>query len=784
MKTIIRNFISLLRRFKVATILNILGLTVAFAAFILIMIQVKYDLNFNRNIPNAGNIYRLELRMQDQWVAITPRPFADLFINSSPHVVDGSYHFAMAPEIVVGVDKGNVREMFWQNLYLVLPNHMNVFSFNMVEGDAGSIEAPGTLLIPESMARKVFGDEPAVGKLFYLEESFLVEQETWTIGGVYKDFPDNSSVKNYLYASVQDNHKEIWGDWSYCTFIVLDDPANMERVMANYMENHHEEMNQKLTLAQSALKVRLVPFTDLHFTQGVLYDLVDKSSRQTIYVLIDISIILLFIAAINYTNFSMALTPIRIKSINTQKVLGAGQAMLRWGLLFETVTICLLSFFLALFLVHLFSVSSLHNLVSAEVSLSDHAFLIVATAGISLIVALCAGLYPSFYITSFSPALVLKGSFGMSPKGKQLRNTLVAFQYISSFVLIICAAFIYLQNRYMVNNNLGYDKGQVLVSTINDNVRTGKNVLQNELLAYSGIESVSFVQDLMAAGEMYSLYGRDFRQDQDIQYYNLCVDPAFFDVMGIQVTEGRPFRMEDAQHDGALVFNKMAKDAYNLELGEKIGDEEIIGFMQDIPFTSYRMEMAPMAFQVTKDDWFTPGFVLIKTRPGVDLQQTMDYFRNTLTNIDNAYPFKMWFYDEVVQQMYEKENILMKLIGLFSLIAIFISIVGVFGLVIFESEYKLKEIGVRKVLGSTTGAILLDYNKNYLLIVSGCFVVAAPLAWYGVSRWLENFVYKVPIYLWVFALAFLFVSLITIATVTYQNWRAANTNPVNTLKSE
>jgi putative ABC transport system permease protein len=275
--------------------------------------------------------------------------------------------------------------------------------------------------------------------------------------------------------------------------------------------------------------------------------------------------------------------------------------------------------------------------------------------------------------------------------------------------------------------------------------------------------------------------------DKDIQYKLIPVSPSFLETMGVRPVEGRTFREEDARSPrGAYVFNEKARTTYGLVLNEQINNIEIVGFIPDILFASLRSEMPPLALLVcgANDRWSTLRYAYIRVKAGTDMRAAIDHVRTTLKAFDNAYPFDVRFYDEVLQRTYEKERNFSTLISLFSLVAILISIVGVFGLVVFDSEYRRKEISLRKVFGSTTGEILLLFNKTYLRILVLCFVVAAPVAWYAVSRWLENFAYRTPLYWWVYVSAFVLVALLTIATVTFQNWRAANMNPAEGIKAE
>lgn len=384
----------------------------------------------------------------------------------------------------------------------------------------------------------------------------------------------------------------------------------------------------------------------------------------------------------------------------------------------------------------------------------------------------------------------MKGSFGLSPKGRVLRSTLVSVQFIASFILIIGSLFMFLQNRYMQNTPLGYDKDELIVIELNGKINQNLDVLASEVKTFSGIEDITYAEQILSSQDFYMGWGRRYK-DQEINFQCIPVSPSFLRVMGIDITDGRDFRPEDDLKDtGCYIFNEKARELYHLELGEKIDGSEIIGFIPNVKFASFRNEVSPMTFYVWgKYRWGSENSkyykaAYVKVKAGSDLRAAMKHVQASLTKIDQVYPFKTTFYDEILQQTYERELKISNLITLFSVIAIFISIVGVFGLVVFESEYRRKEVAVRKVLGSSTSQILVMFNKSYLIILTICFILSAPVAFYGVYRWLENFAYRTPMYWWVFVAAFMIISVITFTTVTFQNWHVANSNPVDSIKAE
>ena len=777
MKTVVRNFISVLRRFKMATLLNILGLSIAFAAFMVIMMQLDYDWNFARMHKHSDRIYRLEMLLEKGGQVVLPRPMVEKFAQSSPHILAGTA-CGFWGKNVFSVETHGAKNSFEEELIVARPEFTDVFEFDILYGTDKALTDPDKVLISESLSKKFYGNEPAIGKIIYLDTAAL------TVGGVYKDFPLNALLKNAVYMPIRmEQDLNEWRNWGYHCYIRVDAPENSTSLIENFKKNFDPALLADGFQWVVDTDYRLTALTDIHFCNDVSYDSsIPKSNRQTLPILFAIALVIIIVAAINFTNFSTALSPIRIKSINTQKILGGSERFIRFSLIMEAVSICVASFLIAILFVVLLSDTPVRNLLQADPSLSAHPFIVGGTLLLALLTGFIAGLYPAYYVTSVSPAIVLKGSFGLSPKGRKLRNALIGVQYLASFTLIIGAFCMYLQNKYMQNSELGYDKERLIVSDINPTIEKNIDAFTNQLKSLAEVEDVSYSHALISSQDQY--WGRNVAfHDKKLSYQCLVVEPSFVRLMGIPVLDGRDFLQEDKQKEGgALIFNERARDEYQLKIGDNVAGSEIVGFAPDIKFASFRTEVVPMAFLVGGNR--EPEYAYIKIKKGADMQKVKNQIHQVMDTFDKGYPFHIQFFDNIFEDTYEVERKLGSLVLLFSLIAILISVVGVFGLVIFESESRRKEIGVRKVLGSTTHQIILLFNKTYIRILCVCFVIAAPIAYYVIIRWLENFAYKTPIYWWIFAMAFALVTVITIFTVTFQNWRVANANPVNSIKVE
>ena len=795
MKLMIRNLLYLFKRFKTAVVLNLFGLTIAFAAFLLIVMQVDYEMNYDAMHSKSGRTFRLEANHGEfEHNAIHCLMFSDAFVNSSAHITDYSYRYPFYGgerycQIDEVDDQGEVK-VFKENFQLCLPNISDVFDFHMKEGSVECLSIPGSVLIPESVAKRLFDKQSAIGKRIRMSGSSgwqPVSTTILTIGGVYKDFPGNTTVQNRIYVPMDqlDLLKSSWQMYANEIYVTLDDPRNKEEVLDHFNKTFDFAKSQMGSAQEIAL--RLTPLKEVYYTHDTTFDFNPKGHRETNYVLLGIAFLILFIAGINFTNLTTSLIPLRLKTINTHRVLGCSIYKLRAISLIESIVICLISYILALFIVNDLSYTPIANWVDADIRLSQYKGLILLTALIAILTGCLAGLYPAIRSTSYAPALVLKGSFGLSPKGKKVRVALIGFQYTVSIALIIVTLFMGLQNHFMTSSEqLGFNKDQVAIVNLTPEIYAKhKPQYIQKLKDYPGIEDVAFsVYELSKEDDMIDLeYAR--HEDKDVFFKVFYASENFLSVMDIQVEEGRDFTREDlnkAQSD--YIINPAAERDFHLHPGDRFNDRTVLGVSKDFRFNSCRIASSPFVFALNNDIPNPKLVSYIRFNSKTNLQEAVAHVRETLKEIDPTFPFEISFYNTILNNLYQKEQTLGKLISLFGIMAILISIVGVFGLVLFETQYRRKEIGIRKINGATTGQILLMFNKTYIRIVSVCFIISIPIAWMGTQQWLENFAYKTPLHLWVFIVAFLIILSVTIGTVTFRNWQAANENPVNSVKSE
>ncbi|MBR2234896.1 MAG: ABC transporter permease [Prevotella sp.] len=795
MKTIIRNFTSIFRKFVAASLLNLLGLSLAFASFFVIMTQVTYDLGYNKSFAEHEKLFRLTMELgagMEDYGTTLPRPVIEQLASASPHVTAYGIKQGWTNNDQFVVDE----QEYSLTLTYGIHDFLSVFKPTVIDGDLAGLQRDGNIVLTQTEAVRIFGDTGAVGKtLKYKWENNVF----YNVCAVIGDYPENNLLHGSCFIGVNSNEGN-YRNWNYDAYIRVDDAQNLPTVLKamrqKAIELFKEDFNLTSPKEAEALQVILTPVADTHFSKDLNKNFTGSNSvnRNSVYLLICFSLLIVVIAAVNFMNFSLAETPMRIRSINTQKVLGATTASLRGSLIAEAVIVSLMAFVLAMALVYLAHDLGLQDLVQGSILLQDHRGLVGLTLIISIVVGLLAGAYPAYYVTSFPPALVLKGSFGLSPKGRVLRTILICLQFVVSFMLVIGVGIMYLQSYFIYHTDYGFDKDEVMVVPTAPDTRNHADAIDADLRKIPGIEGASLAQSVLGCSDRYQTWGRG-SDDKHMTFTCIFVDWRFLDVMGIDIVEGRNFRETDGD---VYIFNESAKKKYPwLTIDEPINDEDmpVIGFCEDIKYSSLRVDdsQQPIAFLVPHPNnyYWNNGFwrnvLMVRVAKGVDKREAKQKVLATVLKYehDNKLTVNdLHYMDDKLEESYRQERLFTKQILLFSLLAILISIIGVFGMTMFESEYRRKEIGIRKVFGSSTKEILMMFNRRYLYILLGCFVVAAPIGYMVGVHWLEGFAVRTAISPLLFVVSFLLIALITMLTVTYQSWKNANENPAGSIKNE
>ena len=776
-----------LSRFKSATLLNLIGLSVAFASFLIIMAQVRYDLTFDKGYPNSGSIYLIDLwnplsksyrNMQSQFLM-------DEIRQASPLIRQSAFINRRDNQAEFFDPRKDSETTFTEAFISGASTLPELFGLQWIEGNPSDFQAPNTVLLSESTARRLFGDESPVGKQLGCIRSTEAEAVYLQVVGLYKDLPENSSLPNGILLNSE--HDVIPGkqNFLYTLYLQIDTPeqaAQVEQLLATRYpdwEPHTDSLQNR--------PVRIVDLHDYYFipANGTR----SQGNLTTDYALIAVALLILTIAIINFINFSTSLIPKRIRNINTRKVLGSSRAALRFEQIAEAMILALLAGGVAILIVALVADTRFASLLVADIHPSKIGGLLVLTLGIALLCGLIAGLYPAFYSTSFPTALVLKGSFGLSARGRQLRMALIGFQYFISLVLIIVASLIYHQYSFMRNHDIGLTCDNILSTQISARMSQQRDVIAQKLKENPNIQDVTF--SFVSLANPSSMKWSMPYLNQKIQFTAFPVAPNFPSFMNLPIIEGRDFRELDRQRNGTFLFNRTAQEQFGIHIGTHIanptgGSGEIVGITEDFNLKSLYYSIEPMALYVFQDTLSWPLLQLyVKINP-VQLESTRQYIEQTLLSFDPSTRnvINVEFLDAQLEQHYRSEKKLASLIFTFSLLAILICSVGAFGLILFETQYRRKEIALRKTFGATVADILAMFNRRYVTIVLICFVLAAPTAYFISTRWAQNFAYKASFNGWLFLLALAIVLLITLGTVTWQSYRSATENPAQAIKQE
>ena len=805
----IRNFLTLLRRYTTSSVLNIVGMAVAFAAVYLIAVQVKFDLSYNRVIKNSERIYRLEYPSwsgDGTWDCTWNRQMPDEISAACPEIVTGgSIDMVFNPtyQDEYSVKRNSTIENFTIKVAGAELEGLAVFPFEFVEGGIDDeFKTYYGMIISESIAKRYnlkVGDRINYGR-------GAVNQAQRTISGIYRDFPKPSTMamsEGYILMPEAEPQDAL--NWNTPYYILLHEDASPTKVAEQMRENlvnysrkgglSDEDIAKMIDLVAP----RLTPIADLYFaddTEPEWY----HGSRSTTYTLIAIAVLILVISFINFVNFFFALIPSRIRAVNNYKIFGAPTAKLRLNFLFETVGLILVSLFGAAIIVVLFGDTPLKEYISTSVAINDNWSLAGAlTAGV-LLLGVLVSFYPAWYITKFSPAFVIKGDFSASKSGRILRYTLVGVQYVISITLIICSLFVYRQHQYMLSRDMGFDKENLLVASIPYEAVNGqwsyecdytkRDALLDRLNQNPQIKEIALGRGEFTNTRMQWTRPIDNGENEVFNVY--VVSWNFLDVMGIDIVEGRDFTSTDEQSEtGALIFNQTAAKKLNINtetsiFGHVDGElTPVVGICEDFDFQSAQYNISPYAFLIYgKYGWDMPRIAYIRTVAEADIAEVRKFITDTvLESSPNSDPEKInvKFFDNELELVYQREDKLSTLVTLFSFLSIVISIIGVFGLVLFETQYRRREIGIRRVHGASVGEILSLFNRKYLYIVAACSAVAIPVSYYIIDQWMQQYVYRTPMSWWVYALAVGVILAITVVTVTLRSFKAATENPTESI---
>lgn len=809
MKIAFKNFLMTLKRYKVASLLNVLGLTLAFVAFYVIASQVWFTITYNGSFPNADRTYLISPDFgggndgEVKWSTNSPGNLAYTAAEQFPDAEEVASTMPYPRISRIWIKRNDyTMDAFNEYVYQGTANVPTFFGFECLAGDFSQLKEPNTVAMARSKSEKL---GVGVGDVIYFEGGPMhddgkptVQQ---TIVAIYEDMPKNCMFSHW---GIMQNDEGVYtegnNNWNYSNFVRMREGADIngyieifkkgyadwflgmvQEWMAMVEDPEEKAMAQEeLESGAQVLETRLVSLDKLYY-DGNFYDSGNfrTGKRSTPIILGSIAFIIVLIAFINFVNFFFALVPVRMRAVNICKVFGASQGTLRWNFLFEAIGLVLLAMALTFYLMIVIKDSFITNYSICSLALSDNIPVIIMVVALMVLLAVVAALYPAFYITRFNASLGVKGGFAQSATGRRLRSIMVGVQFTVAMILIIVTAVFFLQYRYMIKYDLGFDRENIVTFASWDLGTRPETVVERLQQHPDAVDVTASAVNLFRCNQM---WGREYEGKE----YVVRANPVrwnFLDFFGFEVIDGNGFTPSSAERDEIVMMNRMHRDI-GIPIGYKEGKQyPYVGIIKDIRLTSLAQDDEYYAFYCAEADSRMSHFY-IRLRAGANVEAFADYVKNLSKELAPAADDpELYYLEEWVESLYKQTKNDMVLIGMFAVLAIVIALMGVFGIVMFETQHRRSEIAVRKVYGATTAQMIGMLNLRYVWIVLGCFVVAAPVAWYITSRWLEQFANRIASPWWIYVVALAVVLVVTVGLVTLRSWKAATENPADVVKS-
>ncbi len=777
------------------SLIALLGLAVGLACFILTLAYVRFETSFDRFHDKTGRIFRLinarvpPDQKPGEFVDSNPEPLAALLEEEFPEIQRAS--LVMKPFADPAVLKIEDKAFAEEGLF-VDDDFLEIFSFPFLRGDKSSaLSAPGSIVLSERTAKKLFGEEDPVGRA--LTYGVIRGQGDVRVTGVVEDVPRNSHLQfDYLLsvATLEADKRnsymfDNWNVWNFTVYAEIAEGGSAAAAEAKFdawlRENHPKEH-------EAGLKFFLQPVEDIHLRSNIRGELATNNEIRYIYLFLSIAVLTLLIASINYMNLVTARSSTRAREIGVRKVTGAGRRQLFEQFLGESVSFAFLAFLLALALVRV-SFPVFRSIAGVELlphDLLEGPFLLLILAA-ALLTGFLSGIYPALVLSSFQPTRVLKELSMTGKKGSWLRNFLVVTQFTASVVLVVCALVVSGQLRFIQSQNLGFDREHIVIIPIRESETSAKaNAIRNDLLGYPEVRSVSLTSALptnirshMISAKVTSDAGETITMD----YYFDYTDENFLDVFGIALSSGRNFSEDLDADEDALIVNESfaARAGWAVPAGKEVsfmGPKRVVGVVSDFYFRSFHSPMAPMVLAPERG-----RNIAVRLRPG-DVPRSIALLKEVFERNTRSQPFEFTFFDDDFDALYRKEKRTGQIFGSFALLAVVIASLGLLGLASFSVERRTKEIGIRKVMGASVSHLALRLSREFVILVLLANIIAWPLAYFAMSRWLQEFTYRIGLSIWTFLLAAAGAFLVALLTVSTQTLRAATANPVEALRYE
>lgn len=795
LKTALRNLL----RQKSYSIINIGGLAIGMSVCILILSYVFFELSYDKFHEKSDQIYRVGLDAtvggNTMNLAVTSAPMGEALRQDFPEVIANTrLSISESQELSIGERKFIQKDILYTD-----SSFFDVFSFKLIQGSRNEVLLhPKSIVLTESCAKKFFGDNDAIGEIIRIND-----RTSYKVTGIMVDVPPNSQLQFEMIVSmdIRDPKSNFygqnnWGNISMYSYVLLDKNTDYLKLEEKFDEFKVRHTQQLIDIGVH-FDLFLQPLTDIHLYSELERETNNSGDITYVYLFSAIAIFILFIACINYMNLASARSFKRAKEVGMRKIHGAVRPQLIGQFLGESVMFSILAFIISLEIVQI-TLPMFNNLVyqhDSSIDLFSNKFTLLGFfVAITFIVGILAGSYPAFYMSSFSPIAALKGEKLKGKKKSLLRNILVVLQFSIAVALIICTSVIYTQINYMQNKDLGFDgENRILIPMRSEALRNKSEILRNEFNSLANVEMVSISNGVPGYGMNGSGYfpeGAD--ETTPVIIYNGTIDDLFIENMDMEIIEGRNFSHEFGTDTLAILINEELAKRYNWDepIGKKLSvnagdslpriDFRVVGVLKNFHYMSLLTKVEPFAYHYQQSNMRNLILKLNAKNKTVALKQVEEKW----AELSNNAPFDYIFIDANFEESYISYIRMSKLFTAFTLIAIFVACIGLFGLASFLTEIRTKEIGIRKVQGAGIFSILKLLNTDFIKWVVVANIVAWPIAYYYMTEWLANFSYPISLSWMNFALGAVLSIIIALVTVSYQSLKAALRNPVESLRYE
>jgi len=794
---------------KVYSIINVLGLAIGMAATILILLFVQNELSYDRYHENADRIYRVSRAWfnpdgeESLHLGQVAPPFGPLLKSDFDGIIEESARIFNMNFLVKAGDK-SIEE---DDIYFADPEVFDVFTWQVIEGDLNTaLDLPNSVVITQSTAQRYFEDKSPIGEVMSFGSQFLPTPIELKVTAVIEDIPDNSHFHADFFGPMvlvenfyggRENFMSNYGSNNFGTYLLLKEGYPYQQLqdsLGSFIDRHRMP-GPDGQLASVTNKLTLWPITDIHLNSHLDSELEANGDIAYVYLYTIVALFILVIACINFINLSTARSAKRAREVGMRKVMGANRPMLIKQFITESLLFAILSLFLAVLMVYLV-LPWFNDFSQKQLSLNflDNQFLLVVIIGITVLTGFVAGSYPAFFLSSFKPVDTLKGDVSTGGSKFNLRSVLVVFQFAVSIVLLIGVGVVNDQLDYVKSKDLGFDDNRVLVLPTSQKITAEYESIKINLLQNAGISHVA-LSSRIPSGRLLDSQGATAEVEEEMKQLSFRIadihtDHDFFKTIDAPIIAGRDFDRELASDSlEAFILNESSVKA----IGWRTNDEAIgkkfnygnrqgyvIGVVKDFHFESLHQSIAPMVFLITSG---RSGNIILRLKEGM-IDETMAYLQEQWSFMRPGYPFTTFFIDARFDEQYANEDRLAQLVTYFSGFAVIIGMLGLFGLASFTAEQRFKEIGIRKVMGASIGEILMLLTKGFTLLVFIGFIIAIPISYYLMNKWLATFAYHGSVSWVTIAIAGIVAIILSWLTVGFQTFKAARANPIDSIQYE